>query len=226
MKTEVTLLNGVRFAPDIHTRLHLHTGDVSATVENLVVPKVGPKVLLCKNYAKHPRTDMPTPYGTGRSTITTFQFSWDEGNPKNYASTANSDAPLLPEELGPREYGTTTLDLTSQFRLSLFIRPDTTDAPPDPLPDPLPYKLVAGMPGRFGLYQLYNHLVLRMRSASAPGYDVVSKLADLAFPDNPYTLTAGAWMFVELQWSGDPLVNGGLPMWYVNGKPHGQIGAG
>ena len=46
MKTEVTLLNGVRFAPDEHTRLHLHTGDVSATVENLVVPKIGPKVLL------------------------------------------------------------------------------------------------------------------------------------------------------------------------------------
>ena len=43
MKTEVTLLNGVRFAPDTHTRLHVHTALVSPDNAQLVVPMVGPR---------------------------------------------------------------------------------------------------------------------------------------------------------------------------------------
>ncbi len=41
-------VNGQRFVTDEHTRLHLHTGDVSPEIPELVVPEVGPKVHLRK----------------------------------------------------------------------------------------------------------------------------------------------------------------------------------
>lgn len=121
MKTEATLLNGQRFVTDEHTRLHLHTGDVSPEIPELVVPEVGPKVHLRMDYGTYPKVDNPTPYGAGRTERTAFGFSWDLANARNYASTASSDNPIIPEELD---------GLTEQFRLSLFFRPDTDDTSP------------------------------------------------------------------------------------------------
>ena len=123
MKTEVTLLNGVRFAPDAHTRLHVHTAQVSPDNEQLVVPEFGPKMHLRQAYWDFPKISIATPYGSSRDTFTSFQFSWDNANIRNFATTAPSNDPILPEELSPREYGETTLGLTSRFRLSVFIPP-------------------------------------------------------------------------------------------------------
>ena len=152
MKTEATLLNGQRFVTDEHTRLHLHTGDVSPEIPNLVVPEVGPKVHLRMDYGTYPKVDNPTPYGAGRTERTAFGFSWDLANARNYASTASSDNPIIPEELD---------GLTEQFRLSLFFRPDTDETSGDKA-------LIAGMPGQFGLYQQDDKLLLRMQPDGGP----------------------------------------------------------
>ena len=80
------------------------------------------------------------------------------------------------------------------------------------------------MPGRFGLFQNYNRLVLALRPNGESDYTVTSTLAKLDEPTNVYTFRESAWMLVEVQWAAD--VNGGAPMWYVNGKAHSQIGDG
>jgi len=149
MKTEVTLLNGQRFVTDEHTRLHLHTGEVSPEVPELVLSGVGPNVHLRTKGTAVPLVDEPTPYGAGRTERTGFRFNTGP-LVKNYASTANSDSPIIPDELS---------GLTEQFRISLFFRPDTVDTSTEPA-------LIAGLPGRFGLYQVDDALKLWMKTVS------------------------------------------------------------
>lgn len=68
--------------------------------------------------------------------------------------------------------------------------------------------MIAGIPGQLGLYQIADYLVLYVKV----GPDWMQSILTPAIPDD-------AWHLIEVQWENDPDVNGGAPMWYVNGGP-------
>ena len=191
MKIELSLLNAVRFETGESTRLHVHTRNVDPQNTLLIRPDVGPNFHLKRRTEEDafPVSDAATPYGAGRAEMTAFVFGTKGGFEENFATTAGTSTPELPEDL----------DLTSSFRMSLFLRPD--EVPSD-------IKLIAGVPGRFCLYQQNDALKLRLHTSDTEGDDFVCDAK----------LTWEAWQLLEVQWSDSH--NGGQPMWFVNGVSH------
>jgi hypothetical protein len=196
MRTEIPLLNAVRFPVDETTALHLHTGHVDPLAPDKAEPEVGPPVFLrvASSLYALPIVDEASPYGEDSSALTAFRFGQvlAATQQRNYATTARSSDPVLPTALA---------EIKSAFRLSLFLRLDSLDTGGDRV-------LIAGMPGRLGLYQQDATLRLRFYDDSYTWHDCQLVLTDL--------VSAGVWMLLEVQVSKDHEM--GIPMWYVNGR--------
>ncbi len=198
MKIDISLQTPTRFQPDDNTVLHFHTGHVSPRKPLVVKSGEGPSLYLRKapDAAHYPESDASTPYGFGRSVMTAFSLRLDDF--ENYISSASSDSPSLEDRIN---------QITDRFRLSLFFKPemDADDEYFDDYPTETKGVLIAGVPGRFGLYQFEEKLRLKLVSSTQTYWN-----------EMPGGVDQNAWHLVEVMW--DRAENSGRPVWYINGK--------
>ncbi len=203
MKIDVSMQTPIRFEPDDSTALHVHTGHVNPKNPLMVVTETGPNLYLRKDSAgsHHLESDASTPYGFGRSEMTGFAFN-KLGGDRNYLTTAMSSSPSLDLKLN---------EITNSLRISIFLKPEMYLD--DAAFQDIDYAdesgvFVAGVPGRFGLYQYKDRLRLRL---------VVDSGSDERWHEMPGGLIQDAWHLVEVQWAATQ--NDGVPEWYLNGRP-------
>jgi hypothetical protein len=188
MKIEIPLTNAVRFPLGSDTALHVTTEDVDPNNPLFVKPEVGPALFLSEENSEDRYPATDTPTPYGSGVSAITGYLFSANDDGNFATTARSGTPTLPS----------SLDIRSALRVSLFLRPDSDDTGGEKV-------LIAGVPDRFGLYQQDQTLLLRLKDS----FGLWSE------DELYYTLETDAWHLLEVQWSRT--LNGGQPMWYVNG---------